>query len=80
MSHKNIIKDFNWLKRYSGYPEKCATLEPIIRKAIPMKPCLKENRITKLPIEVCPRCREFVVNNYRGEYCGCCGQAILWEE
>ena len=78
MNYKNIVKDFNWLKKYSGYPEKCGTLEPIIRKSIPKKPLFRENKTTKLPIEICPRCRDFVL--YKRNYCSNCGQALDWSE
>lgn len=54
-----ILEDFNWLKKYSGYPDKCATLEPVIRKATP-------RRVVGLSITHdglvgnCPNCRKFV--------------------
>ena len=28
----------------------------------------------------CPTCGETVTGNWYGEYCGCCGQKLKWEE
>ena len=75
-----ILEDFNWLKKYSGYPDKCATLEPVIRKATPKKP----NNYQKYSSDSdawgkCPDCNKDVCD-YADKYCPNCSKALDWSE
>ena len=69
-----ILEDFNWLKKYSGYPDKCATLESVIRKATPKKVVV--NHQLKQWGYRCPSCNGSVEHNY----CGRCGQMLDWNK
>ena len=60
-------------------------IEEIDGKQIPKKPInqrlasgiIGDNGIMQ---GECPCCGEYVIGNYYGEYCGCCGQALDWDE
>lgn len=67
--------------------ENCANAfkKKAIEKQIPKKPKnqrLAEGRLGDNGVYAgnCPSCKEKVIGNYYGNYCGCCGQALDWSE